>query len=122
MFWFAFFSSSGEQVKVATVKHLWEKVAAIRRTKALGSDDLKVSNYELKTSRPHVYCPPDGYDSSALVAGCWLFRKIVFIDCLRKNWSEPSWFGFLVVCVLYKMMTSTHTSLLRVNLTQEQSN
>ena len=32
---------------MATVKHLWEKVAAIRRTKALGSDDLKVSNYEL---------------------------------------------------------------------------
>ena len=28
---------------MATVKHLWEKVAAIRRTKALGSDDLKVS-------------------------------------------------------------------------------
>lgn len=30
------------QVKVATVKHLWEKVAAIRRAKAVGSEDLKV--------------------------------------------------------------------------------
>lgn len=29
-------------MKVATVKHLWEKVAAIRRDKAVGSEDLKV--------------------------------------------------------------------------------
>ena len=38
-----FFFALVFQVKVATVKHLWEKVAAIRRTKAVGSDDLKVS-------------------------------------------------------------------------------
>ncbi|CAN0353765.1 unnamed protein product, partial [Ectocarpus sp. 12 AP-2014] len=38
-------------VKVATVKHLWEKVAAIRRVKAVGSEDLKAHLDEAVSAR-----------------------------------------------------------------------
>lgn len=50
-YWLLLFVLSWKKVKVATVKHLWEKVAAIRRVKAVGSEDLKVSYHIISLNK-----------------------------------------------------------------------